>query len=453
MTAARRFLQRPRVRRVLASTGSNAYAQATTIGIQLLSLPLFLSHWDLATYGQWMVLSAIPSYLAMADVGMVTAAGNRMTMLVGEADEGGTGRAGRERAANAVFQSAAAFVLAVCAAALLLVVATAAWWPFDAAGSMNARGAIVALSAGVVVALIGGLPEAVYKATHRYALGAALANTTRLLEWLGSLVGLWWGGDFLSVALGALAPRVLFTLAMVVHAARTTPAFRWGFGDASLAEVRRCAAPAISFMAFPAANALNFQGMTLISAALLGPAATVVFNTYRTLARVTVQATATFSHALWPEFSRLYGQRDLPALGALYQRSRWLGLALAALASAVVYFAAPSVLQVWSNGKIAFSEPLMLIAMAYAAVAGAWHVSRVLLLSTNEHAGLAWPFLAASIAGLPLAWGLANAFGLIGIMAAMLVLELGLWLFCTHLARRLLAPPPLPPADALGAAT
>jgi O-antigen/teichoic acid export membrane protein len=436
--AFRAWMQRPLVRRVLAATGSNAYAQATTIGIQLLSLPLFLSHWDLATYGQWMVLSALPAYLAMADAGMVTAAGNRMTMLMGE---------GRPGTANEVFQSAAAFVLAVCGAALLLVLAAAAWWPVDAGpghgsvdGSMAMRGAIVALSAGVVVALVGGLPEAVYKATHRYALGAALANTTRLLEWLGSLAGLWWGGDFLSVAIGALAPRVVCTLAMGVHAARSTTEFRWGFGAASLAEVRRCAAPALSFMAFPAANALNFQGMTLISAALLGPAATVVFNTSRTLARVTVQATATFSHALWPEFSRLYGQNDRRGLLALYQRSRGLGLVLAALASGVVYLAAPAVLNAWSKGRIAFDEPLMLVAMAYAAAAGASHVSRVLLMSTNEHTSLAVPYLAASVAGVPLAWVMARALGLPGIMGAMLLVELGVWWFCAHQAKRLLAP-------------
>jgi O-antigen/teichoic acid export membrane protein len=233
---------------------------------------------------------------------------------------------------------------------------------------------------------------------------------------------------------------VLCTAAMALHAARSTPEFRWGFAEASRAEVRRCAGPAISFMAFPAANALNFQGMTLIVAAVLGPAATVMFNTYRTIARVTVQATATFSLALWPEFSRLFGQGNLAALGRLYQRSRWMGLALAAVASVVVYCAAPAVLSVWAKGQIAFSAPLMLVSMAYAAVAGGWHVARVLLLSTNEHSGLAWPFLVASAVCLPLAWWMASGFGLIGVMGVMLGLELAMLLLCSWLAKRLLAP-------------
>lgn len=437
MSVLQAMLRRPMLRRILVSTGSNAYAQITTIGIQLLSLPLFLSRWDVATYGQWMVLSAIPSYLSMADVGMVTAAGNRMTMLVGE---------GNAALANRVFQSVLAFMLSVCTAALGVLMLLALFWPVGHGVSAEARSTILVLSITIIATLLGGLPEAVYRATHRYAVGTALANTIRLTEWLGGLAGLWWGGDFFSVALGALLPRLLGTALMTLHAARTTPAFRWGFADARLQEVRACVAPAVSFMAFPAANALNFQGMTLIAASVLGPAATVMFNTYRTMARVTVQATATFGNSLWPEFSRIYGRGDLAALGVLYRRSRWLGLALATAASGVVYLAAPAVLHAWSKGRIDFVPSLMFVAMVYAAAAGGWHVGRVLLLSTNEHRALAWPYLIASAAFLPIAWLMARAGGLVAIMGSMLLLELVMLIFCSWLSHRLVAPKKPAPA-------
>lgn len=431
MRALQALLRRPMVARILASTGSNAYAQATTIAIQLISLPLFLLRWDVTTYGHWLVLSAVPSYLAMADAGMVSAAGNRMTMLIGE---------GATAAANRVFQSAFAFVATVCGAMLVFVCAGLALWP---AGSLDASSRITIglLTATVAATLLGGLPEAVYKSTQRYALGNALANTLRLFEWAGGIAGLWWFGDFVAVALGGLLPRALFTLAMAWHSTRRS-SYRWGLVDASILEIRSCAGPAIAFMAFPAANALNYQGMTLVVASVLGPAAAVVFNTYRTLARVTVQATAIFGNALWPEFSRLYGQRDLIGLGALYRRSRWLGAGLSALASIVVYLAAPTVLAHWSHGRIDFIPSLMLAAMAYAAVAGCWHVPRTLLLSTNEHGGLAWPFLVASAVCVPVAWLMARSFGLVGVVFTMLGLELAMFLLCTVLSRRVVAPAP-----------
>ena len=69
--------------RVVAGFGANSVGMALGIGMQLASLPLFLAVWDLHTYGLWLMISALPAYLTMADAGMVTAAGNRMTMALG----------------------------------------------------------------------------------------------------------------------------------------------------------------------------------------------------------------------------------------------------------------------------------------------------------------------------------------------------------------------------------
>lgn len=420
------------MRRLLSGVGANGYAQLVTAGIQLLSLPVFLGRWDLATYGAWLVISAVPSYLSLADVGMVTAAGNRMTMLH-ETDRAGAGRA---------FQSALAFLLAATALAGTAMLAALALMPARLLPSEDARWALAALGGSVLVGLLGGLPEAVYKATHRYALGISLSTSTRLLEWAGGIAGLWWHGSFAAVALGGLLPRVLCTLAMMVHAARTTPEFRWGFDEASRDEVRRTMGPAVSFMAFPLAHALGLQGMTLVVAATLGPAAAAVFNAYRTLARVTVQATAMFGNALWPEFSRLFGRQDRERLARLFRRGWRIGLALSAAAGAAVYALGPLLLSAWGQGKIAFDASLMLWSMACAAAAGAWHVPRVLLMSTNEHGRLAAQFLAVSALGLPLAWAGTRAAGLDGAAIAMLAAEAVMLCACLASTRRLLGPRP-----------
>jgi hypothetical protein len=62
------------LRRILLGFGANAFSQAINIAIQLVSLPLFLLYWDASTYGTWLLLSALPGYLMMADVGMVLVA-------------------------------------------------------------------------------------------------------------------------------------------------------------------------------------------------------------------------------------------------------------------------------------------------------------------------------------------------------------------------------------------
>lgn len=415
--------------RVMAGTGANAFGQATTIAIQLISLPAFLSVWDLTTYGQWIVLSAVPTYVAMADVGMVTAAGNRMTMLIGQGDR---------PAASQAFQSVAAFVLAVCSVIVALSGLVLSLLPDGAFPTSDSRLSLALLVLATTVALIGGLPEAAYRATGRYALGSTIATIGRLAEWLGSLVGLWLSGTFVAVAAGALLGRTVLTVAMVLHAYSATKELEWGFARARWAEVRSCARPALSFMLFPAANALSFQGMTLVAAAAVGPAGTVLFNTYRTIARVTVQATGIFSHALWPEFSRMFGAGSGVALRAVYRRSVTLTAGLSGIASVLVFAVSSYVLEIWSKGKVDFHAPLMLLAMAYATAAGLWHVSRVLLLATNEHGSFARWFLAASIVTLPLAYGLALRYDVYGILLAMLGMELAMLALSSSMSRRLL---------------
>lgn len=411
--------------RVVAGMGANSVGMAITIGTQLASLPLFLAVWDTRTYGVWLMISALPAYLSMADVGMVTAAGNRMTMAMG---------AGHSALANRVFQSAQGFVLGVCGLLALLVLPGVWWsaWPADA--STDQRLALMALVAGVLVSFVGGLSEQLFKATHRYALGTLLGNATRLAEWAGWMLGLLLSGSFMAVALGGLLCRVAGTLLSMHIAGRGAHGLAWGLAHAAPGELRHMVRPAAAFMAFPLANALSLQGVTLLIGAVLGPVAVAVLNTYRTLARTAVQATAIMSHALWPEFARLFGQGALASLRQLAWRSAGWGVAQSLLLSAALFALAPGLLRAWTHGEIGFDPWVFGLLMAYAAVAGLCHVPRVLLMSINRHGPLAlWSLLVSALC-VAMVWLASEPMGLLGAAAAMLTSEALLTVICLWLA-------------------
>ena len=351
-------------RRVAAGLGANAFGQGVNVCIQLLSLPLFLGRWDPATYGVWLMLSAIPAYLSMADVGMLSAAGNRMTMAMG---------GGQVKSANAVFQSAQSFMLMVCGD-FCFFVAGIAWAPIPGLTSNDQRGALAAMAVGVLLALWSGLTEAVFRSTGRYATGTMLGNVVHLGEWVGSMFGLLLFGSFTAVAVGGLVVRLAGILVCVSWARGGGHGLTWGLGEARLSEIRALVKPATSFIAFPLANALSFQGVTLLVGHLFGPVAVALFNTYRTLARVAVQSTGIFSNALWPEFSRLFGQGGIAAVAPLYRRSSTLGMLVAIGLSFVLYPISAWLLEVWTHGAIEHHSVLMILMLAYAAVSGVWHV-------------------------------------------------------------------------------
>lgn len=433
MTAATGTLRQ----RVVAGFGANSFGMAMSIAMQLAALPLFLAVWDLHTYGVWLMIAAVPAYLAMADVGMVTAAGNRMTMALG---------AGRLDEARRVFHSAQAFVLVACGAVAALALPAMLWAPWPAAASLDLRLALVLLTLGVLLAFAGGLCDQWFRATHRYAQGTMLGHAARLAEWAGGFAGLFLHGSFTAVAAGMLAGRLAGTLLSMALARSGCALLDWGLAAADRRCVRELLRPAAGFMAFPVANALSLQGVTLLVGALLGPVAVAVFNTFRTLARMTVQASSLLSHALWPEFSRLHGQGQAQALGRLVRRaSGWTALQALVL-SVALYLLAPTLLQVWTRGEIGFDATVFALLTAYAFVAGLWHVPRVLLMAGNHHGMLALWALATGLLGLGLCYGLGSTHALAGVALGMLLAEALLALACFWLARHGLWPAPAAPA-------
>lgn len=415
------------LRRLILGFGANAFGQAVTIVIQIVSLPLFLLFWDASTYGTWLLLSAIPAYLSMADGGIVSVAGNKMTMALGRDDR---------REAKAIYHSAQLFMTVVCCGLAALLTPAVLLWPASSEVTLDMRVALAALLGSVLVSLYGGLADAVFKATGRYPVGTMMGQFARLAEWAGYMVGLIVFRSFAGVAVVGLLARVVFGGLMILVAQRGQHGLTLGFRHAQRSELVRMLHPAVSFMAFPLANALSFQGVTLLVGLLAGTSAVALFNVYRTIARVAVQLTSMFSHALWPEFARLFGQAGMKAVHPLFKQSALLGAAVAALFSPILFVVSPWLLAIWTHGRIPFEPTLMALLLAYAAVGGLWHVPRVLLMATNKHMGLSGWSLAAGGLSVALAWVLGRAWQVNGVGAAMLLSEAFIAAICVHLANR-----------------
>lgn len=416
-------------RRILTGLGANAVGQLANTAIQFFSLPVYLHYWSKDSYGAWLLLSAAPAYLAMSDIGMVNVAANKMAMALGRSDE---------TEANRIFQSAQLFVFVICISLALILTPVMLWGPFPVALSGGERGALLILCFQVLLTLVGSLVEAVFRVTNRYALGVAFGTLLRIVEWFGSICGLVLFDSFFGVAICGLLARICVSVYAFLVAGRENCGLHWGVAKASRKEIFELAHPALAFMAFPLSNALNIQGMTLIVGATQGPAAVSVFNAYRTIARVVIQLTTMFSLALWPEFSRLYGRGEKATVLLLYRHGTLVVVSLAVSLSVLIYFLSPRLLQIWSGSQIEFLQIPMFWMLTYAAVGGTWSTPRVLLMATNEHAGLARWSLISALTGVILTYVFGFCWPQIGAPLAMVVSETLLAFTCFILGGQLL---------------
>ncbi|MBN8490398.1 MAG: oligosaccharide flippase family protein [Burkholderiales bacterium] len=414
-------------KRIGHGVSANAFGQGVTILIQIASLPIFLSIWDLSTYGKWLMMAALPAYFAMSDIGLLTAAANRMTMLMG---------AGEIVGARRTLHSATAFMSAVCLGVALLTAVGLIYLPLPMLQSPGDRWTLWLLVLATLAAMYSGIDQAVFRATGRYATGILTNNFVRLAEWLGGIAALLVVGHAVAVALAMALVRVLSLRISWQIARHGNATFGYGLREARWMEVKELVKPGLAFLAFQLSSALSLQGFTLLVGSMFGSAAVVTFSAARTLARVAVQATSILSHALWPEFSRLKGAGETQALQALYARSIRIGGATAVALSAVLAGLAPWILPAWTRGEVSYQAAIVLPLLAYAAVAGAGHIPRGVLMSTNGHGQLAIGFTLVSALSLPFAWALGLVWALAGVCWSLLLAEATLTVFSVLLARR-----------------
>ena len=401
--------------------------QAFNIVIQLVSVPSFLHIWDTATYGRWLMISAIPSYLSMLDGGLLGTCSNEITMLHAR---------GEQRHANAVFQSAFALVLALfvggaLVAALVLGLLPEAWL------SSDLRLGTWLLVVLTLMGLFGGLLDASFRSHGKFALGQHFGNAMRLAEFLAMLGGLFLGRTFVSTAAGMLCARTVCTGLQIAYCAHRFPTLHWTLAGARRSALGPLLRPALGFLAFPLGNVLTLQSMTLIVGTAFGPASAAIFNTYRTISRLAIQTTAVFSHALWAEFSHLFGRGEFAALQQLYSRSERLGALLSVGSSALIFPAAPLLLHYWTQDKIPF-EPLVFGCFCLATLLGSLaHVPRGLLMSTNQHVRLAHIYVIFAVLGAALSVLLGSRLGLSGAVLASMVADGSLTFTAWWLTREL----------------
>jgi O-antigen/teichoic acid export membrane protein len=391
-----------------------------TAAIQLGTVPLLIHSWGAAKYGDWLLLSAIPSYLTLANLGFGDASGSDMTVRVARGDRQG---------ALETFQSSWALLLAVSAAALLLASASVWWIPWrqwmHLSSLSDRQAALVALTlaAYVVVGQQCGILESGYRCDGNFALGTFQGTMLRLAETLLATLAGVVTGSLLKSALTFLVVRILGALAYALVLRRKSPWLAPGLSHARLDRIRQLATPACGFIALPLGNAIGIQGFTILIGILSGPIAVTMFSTLRTLARMNLQLTTAIAWAVWPELSAAFGAGDLPLARTLHRRTYRAGLALACAAGLFLWFAGPVIYRNWIRHAVGFDANCFHILLFATLANSLWFISSVVSMSTNAHHRLTMAFLAASAVSLGACRALVPRMGISGAAWALLATD------------------------------
>ncbi|HVG26531.1 MAG TPA: lipopolysaccharide biosynthesis protein [Acidobacteriaceae bacterium] len=389
--------------------------------IQFVQIPVLFHFWSIQMNGEWMILTAIPSYLSFSNIGFGSVAGNEMTMLMAR---------GEQETALSVFQSCwwlISIVLGItgvimCGALYFLPVARLLH--LSTIDDSDARWVLFWLGLAVLLSQLEQLLQSAYRCIARYSYGNMLKTTLSLIAFGIQLLPVVLGyGPRTTAKVLALA-NIAITLILCVMVRRDIPWIDYGWSHASFAEIRRLARPAFAFIGFPLGNALNLQGTLMAVGYALGPVDVAIFGTARTVSRIALQIVQMVNNTVWPELSIAFGAGNMDLVRLLHRRACQLALFISLAVVVVVAVLGPTFLHHWTQGKVPPSTTLVSLLLIVVVFYSLWSTSSTLVSAINQHERLAIVYTVATACTVGLTFVAARRYGLYGAAGSLLLSEI-----------------------------
>lgn len=419
--------------RLIKGFAAQGFGQAVNLIIQVVSIPLFIHFWGKTLYGEWLLLSTVPAYFALSDLGFANAAGNEMSMRVARGDRPG---------ALVVFQSAWVLVT-VLTLALTVTMMIAAhflplilWLKLTTLSQAEVTLVVMILLVQLFFDLQTSLLGIAYRCDGHFAAGTMIRNALRLSEFLAGAIVICLGGHLVVVALATMLTRIVGNGLTVLDIRRRSSWLVMGWRHADLPTLRAMVSPAISFMGFPLGNALSLQGMLIVIGNVLGPVPVVIFSTVRTLSRFVWQIMSAIVNTVWVELSAAFGAGDIPLARRLHRRTCqaaiWISIPLCLAMLAV----GGPLYHLWTHGKLSYDPALFALLLLVVICNSFWSASYITLVAVNRHQKLALTYAISTALSLVVAAVLTPLLGLPGAALALLVIDV---FMSAYVVRRSLA--------------
>ena len=342
---------------------SGSVASWSGIGVMLLTqvvlVPLYLTYWNLETYGVWLAIQALISVLTSVDFGHQEFLGFEF-LRVGKDNRTGISRSLSAGLLVSMFLNAGQL-------ALVAGIIATGWLPHllektVGIGSQTLHAAGLALVLLSVAWFIGtSLPGLIARALAPYGYYPRMAwwgLLSTIVSAVVPIIAVCCGADLLSTALVLTSALVVSSILQYVDM------FRLLRHEGITLELPSVALGSQNFLHSLAISGkglletARLQGVRLLLAPLAGVASLAAFSTMRTGANVALQGLNSITNPMLPDFMRFLHERDQARSEAAFGMV-WI-LVVSVMAPAIVLLQAciEPLYLLWTRGRIVFDPVL-----------------------------------------------------------------------------------------------
>ena len=366
----------------------------SSVVLRLVQIPVLLSYMGVEEYGRWLVLTSLPGWLVLTNLGFGSVAANEMTLRVAAGDV----RKGRE-----VFSSALVLIALIGLAGMALLLAIAPFVPWerllDASADRHSEltKAVIWLSLSIFIYFFGDTFEGRFRAGRKAHVFMYLVYLRPWMEFVTLLALFQFTKRFDILALSTLLSTLIYILLARQLSKPISPELYFSRSLSRKSEFKALFKKGIAFQAFPLGNALIFQGNLLVVQTFLGPAAVALFGTARTLVRSVNQVLELVNQVIWPELSLLIGAGNFRDAARLHRFSVGMSLIAGLLSLTFIGTVGQEIYAWWTAQNLVLPQDLLLLFLLPIPFNALWYTSSVVHMASNEHEGLAKRFMVATM--------------------------------------------------------
>lgn len=387
--------------KILRNLSGYGYSQGATLVAQIVVVPFFLAAWGVRQYGEWLVLTSIPMFLALMELGVAQASATRASIASGSKDPVGI----RGTLDTAMAFSIVAAVCVTCFGTFLAIYFPwNVWLNLSDLDSSTATSVLICMSLYLAGNFLAGPVSAWMKAMDRTALSAVWMANRRVAEMIITAIALYFHASPVTLATLLMITSFATSLICYIVALRHSTVGAMTVQHASYKEFRVIFWPAISFMAMPLAQVITLQGGLQLLNALSGGTIVAAFSMARTMVRLLMQVGIVFNNAMRPEVSRLLGQGQKNAAINVVKKGSLAASIILIIGLCGVGFFGHTILEIWSHGKVILPTSFLLLLSLHAAINVIWFVPATFIFAQNRHSTISWIYMSVSIISLLLWW-------------------------------------------------
>lgn len=400
--------------RIMRAVSADALGQALNLGTRLTLTPLFIVAWGPATYGEWLVLTAIAGWFSLGDFGGISFFVNRMT------SEWAVGNAcafQRLLSTGLLFLFLSSILLLGCVVFIIYTCPLVTWLGMSAVSQELANAILLLMALRFISLLPIGLFLGVYRAIGLQATSVMYGNLIILIQFALSFLALIAGGGMLLLAALELIP-IFLTMGLIIW--DLPRRFQNGvklfsISSADKQTLRDAVQPSLHFFGMQLSSAIAVQGSVLVVAKVLGPVEVAIFSSLRIIANVLTRAINMFAHAATPEITRLTSLGESEKLVRLSVMALQSTLLVAFCYLFVVERIGASLFGWWLNDSLPYDSSVMFLLNWHVVIVALWSWGGSILLATNQHEEYVRWNIAANLFALTIGYLLGNLLGLVGI--------------------------------------